>query len=72
MTELIEQAIARLKSLPAREQDVIAAMILDELEDEKIWDKAFSHSQDSLAQLASAAMTEYRAGQTLALDPETL
>jgi hypothetical protein len=72
MTELVEQAIARLKSLPAGEQDVMAAMILEELEDEKLWDKAFSRSQDALAQLASAAMAEYRAGQTLELDPETL
>jgi hypothetical protein len=72
MTELVEQAIARLKSLPAREQDLIAAMILEELEDEKLWDKSFSRSQDTLAQLASAAMAEHCAGQTLELDPETL
>lgn len=72
MTELVEQAIARLRSLPAREQDLIAAMILEELEDETLWDKAFSRSQDALAQLASAAMTEHHAGQTLELDPETL
>lgn len=34
MTELLEQAISRLKTLPASEQDAIAAMILEELEDE--------------------------------------
>ncbi len=31
MTELLEQAIAKLKNLPANEQDAIAAMILAEL-----------------------------------------
>ena len=34
MTELLKQAIARLKTLTASEQDAIAAMILEELEDE--------------------------------------
>lgn len=72
MTEFLEQAIAKLKALPANEQDAIAAMILEELEDEIQWDEAFAHSQDSLAKLASAAMAEYRAGKTEELDPETL
>jgi hypothetical protein len=31
MTELLEQAIAKLKTLPENEQDAIASMILDEL-----------------------------------------
>jgi hypothetical protein len=34
MTELLEKAIAKLKALPPNEQDAIAAMILEELEDE--------------------------------------
>ncbi len=38
MTELLERAIARLKTLPASDQDAIAAMILEELEDELRWD----------------------------------
>lgn len=29
MTELLERAIAKLKTLPAREQDTIAAKILE-------------------------------------------
>lgn len=72
MTELLEQAISRLKTLSAREQDAIAAMILEELEDETRWDATFVKSQDALARLASEAMAEYRAGKTQELDPETL
>lgn len=34
MTELLEQAIARLKTLPANEQDAMAALISEELEEE--------------------------------------
>jgi len=72
MTELLEKAIARLKTLPASEQDAIAAMILEELEDEIRWDEAFASSKDTLAKLAAEAMAEYHAGRTQELDPETL
>lgn len=72
MTELLEQAIARLKTLPASEQDAIASMILEEMEDEIRWDETFKRSKDSLAFLAAQAMTEYRAGKTQELDPENL
>jgi len=72
MTELLERTIARLKSLPASQQDTIAAMILEELEDEVEWDATFANSQDLLAKLATEAMAEYRAGKTQELDPEKL
>lgn len=64
MTELLERAIARLKILPATEQDAIAALILEELEDEIQWNEAFANSQDALARLAAEAMAEHRAGKT--------
>ncbi len=35
MTELLERAIAKIIGLPATEQDAIATMILEELEDER-------------------------------------
>lgn len=72
MTDLLERAIAKLKTLPASEQDAIAAMILEELEDEILWDAAFARSHDALAKLAADAMAEYNAGKTQDLDPETL
>lgn len=72
MTELFKQAIARLKTLPANDQDAIATMILEEFEDEDRWDATFAKSQDVLAKLAAEAMAEYRAGETQELDPETL
>ncbi|MEH2174635.1 hypothetical protein [Nostoc sp.] len=72
MTELLEEAIAKLKNLPANEQDAIAAMILEELEDERHWDETFARSPDILAKLAAEAMAEYRTGKTQELDPDTL
>lgn len=72
MTELLEQAIKHLRSLDADRQDAIAILIMEELEDEAKWDAAFAASQSLLADLALEAMTEYNAGQTQVLNPETL
>ena len=72
MTELLEQAIARLKTLPTDKQDAIATLILEEIEDERRWDESFARSPNLLAKLAAEAMVEYRAGKTQELDPEML
>ena len=72
MTELLARAIARLQTLPESEQDAIAAMILEEIEDDRRWDESFARSPNLLAKLAASAMAEYRAGETQELDPETL
>lgn len=72
MTELLERAIAKIKNLPDNEQDTIAAIILEELEEETKWKQAFANSQDLLASLASEAMQEYEAGETQELDTEAL
>ncbi len=63
MTEWLERAITRLQTLPESEQNAIASIILDEIEDERRWDEAFSRSPDILAKLAASAMAEYRAGK---------
>jgi hypothetical protein len=72
MTQLLERAIAQLKTRSIDEQDAIAAMILEELEDDRRWDESFARSSNLLAQMAAAAMEEYHADQTQELDPETL
>ena len=72
MTVLLECAIARLQNLPKSEQDAIAAIILEEIEDDLRWHESFSRSPNLLAKLAASAMVEYRAGKTQELDPETM
>ena len=72
MTELLERAVAQVKQLPANEQDVIAAIILEELEDEARWQEKFARSQDALAKLAAEAMAEDQAGKTQELDVDAL
>jgi hypothetical protein len=63
MTQLLEQALAKLQELPESEQDAIAALILDELADEERWQESFARSQDQLAKLAEKARADIRAGR---------
>ncbi|OIP72638.1 MAG: hypothetical protein AUK48_11210 [Oscillatoriales cyanobacterium CG2_30_44_21] len=72
MTELLDRTITKLKTLPVDQQDAIAMIILEELEDEMQWNNSFERSQDLLAKLAEEAMSEYNAGKTQELDLETL
>lgn len=47
MTELLEHAIAQLKTLPVDEQDAIAARLLAEMEDERAWKAQFESTTDA-------------------------
>ena len=71
MTNLLECVVEKVKVLPDSEQDAIATLMIEELEDEMRWEKAFARSQDALAKLAQEAMAEHRAGKTKELDPDT-
>jgi hypothetical protein len=72
MTKMLERAVARVKQLSEEQQNAIAALILDEIEDDARWDAAFAASPDLLAQLAAEAEEEDRKGLTKELDPDTL
>ena len=63
MTRLLEQAIEALRILPSSEQDAIAAIILEEIADERRWDEAFARSQPQLARLAEKVRADIRAGR---------
>ncbi len=65
MTQLLQQALAEVQKLPQADQDAIAAIILDELADERRWDEAFANSQDKLERLADKALDDIRAGLVL-------
>jgi len=63
MTQLLEQAIAEARNLSASQQDAIAAIILEELADERRWDEAFAGSQDQLSRLAAKVRRDVAAGR---------
>ena len=45
MTQLLEEVLTEVHKLPPEKQDAIAAVILEELEDTRLWDKAFFESE---------------------------
>jgi hypothetical protein len=63
MTQLLEKALAEVQKLTDPDQDTIAAMILDELADERRWDQAFARSQEQLGRLADRVRQDIRAGR---------
>jgi hypothetical protein len=63
MTQLLEQAIGEARKLPASEQDAIAALILEELADDRRWDEAFANSQDQLSRLAARVRRDIADGR---------
>ncbi len=59
MTELLESAFERASKMPEIEQNIFAKFMLEELESEKKWDRAFANSEDVLAKLASEALGDF-------------
>lgn len=64
MTQLLEKVLTEVYKLPSEKQDAIAAVILEEFEDEQLWDKAFAASQDKLAQLACKVRADIKTGRS--------
>jgi hypothetical protein len=59
----MEQALAEIGKLPEADQDAIAAIILDEIVDERRWDESFSRSQHELAKIADRVRDDIRMGR---------
>jgi hypothetical protein len=65
MTQLLQQALDALSRLAPVNQDSIAAIILDELADERRWDESFARSQHQLAKLAEKARADIADGRVI-------
>jgi hypothetical protein len=64
MTSLLEQALRKVDSLSADEQDAIASQILDSLADEAAWKHRFANKRGTLRRLADEALEEDARGET--------
>lgn len=71
MTRLLKAAMQKVSQLPLEEQDRIAQLVLDELDDEARWQETFARSQDKLARLAKGAREEIDCGEVKDEDPST-
>lgn len=70
MTEKLKKAFDRAIRLPDDEQDVLADMILLEIEDESRWDATFKSSHHVMERLADEAAKEDDQGLTEELDSD--
>ncbi|MDP2046304.1 MAG: hypothetical protein Q8L00_08850 [Deltaproteobacteria bacterium] len=72
MNTRLEEAFAQAAQLPPDEQEALAALLLDEIASDRLWDQAFTQSQTQIAKLADEAVTEFQEGRTVLLDEEQL
>ena len=70
MSELMDQAIQKLKQLPEQDQESIASIILQEIDSAHRWDELFSRPESAkvLSRMADEALAEARAGCARPLD----
>jgi hypothetical protein len=72
MTKLLAKAFEEATQLPDAEQNALAKWLLDELESDRKWSKAFAESEDVLDRLADEAIQAKRQGKTTPLDLDRL
>jgi hypothetical protein len=60
MTKALQNVFNKLNLLSEKEQDIIAALITDELN----WDNKFKTTKDKLSWLANEAKEEYKKNET--------
>jgi len=72
MTKLLERAFKEASRLPEVEQNALAKWVLEELEAEGRWEKAFAGSEDILDGLADEALAAHKNGKTKPQDIEAL
>lgn len=70
MTTLLTKAFERAAELPEEVQNQIATELLEEIDSELRWTRAFEDSADKLAELGKKAAKEFHSGltQELGLD----
>jgi hypothetical protein len=68
MTQALSAAVASAAKLPEEEQNVLAAILLEEMESEERWSALFSGSQNLLEQMANDAIQDFQAGQVQPID----
>jgi hypothetical protein len=63
MTQILEKAWNTLVNLPEEKQETIAYMILEEIQDEHLWEIQFADSHDELSVIAYKVENEIKEGK---------
>lgn len=72
MTKALEEVFKEASLLGDREQDALAAAILEELRAETMWEATLANTRAALERLADEALAEHRSGRSEPLDPRRL
>ena len=72
MTRLLERAFKEASKLPEIDQNALAKWVMEELEAEGKWAKAFAGSEDIFDKLADEALAEHKQGKTKPLNIKAL
>ncbi|MGA2440006.1 MAG: hypothetical protein ABSH08_03540 [Tepidisphaeraceae bacterium] len=72
MTRLMEQAIERLRAIPAAQQDEVARFLIGELEEDIRWSQSTAKHQDKLQGLMDEVLKDDARGACEPLDPDKL
>jgi len=72
MTRLLERAFKEASKLPEVEQKALAKWVMEELEAQGKWEKAFAGSEDILDKLADEALAAHKQGKSKPLNIKAL
>jgi len=72
MTKLLERAISEAKKLPSKDQDALASILLEEMEDDAAWEQKFASSQNQLSRLADKVRADIQKGRVIEMGIDEL
>ncbi len=72
MTKTLEQAIEQLRHLPEDRQDLLARLMLHEMEEDEKWARSTEANAGKLTRLVDEILEADRRGECEPLDPESL
>ena len=73
MGQLLERAIEEARKLSEEDQETLAWVMLEEIDDQRRWDELFSRPPSpALERMMEEALEDHRAGRTEPLDPEKI
>ena len=72
MTTLLQKALKTAERLPEQDQNKLAELILEVIEDEQLWQNSFNKSIPQLEKLGQEALKEFNENKTEPLDLKQL
>ena len=72
VTPALQRVFDEASKLPEREQEFIAAVVMEQIESERRWDELFAKSQDMLDKLDDEAQRHIDAGRLTPIDAENM